>query len=187
MKQINSLAGKVLVAIPNTAHRDYHRGVLLVTNDWAAGTSMIMVNRQSNNSVSVNTVLENAGCPVSSWRGVVHYGGPEEQGRVQVVHSMDWAVANTRQLSEEIGITSELSILTAIAADEGPREWRCIVGQRSLAPGELEGELSGEYPWTPEHRWLTVDATIQTVFGMGDHHWIKTIEIAGQQRISTWF
>jgi putative AlgH/UPF0301 family transcriptional regulator len=188
MKTGKNLVGQLLVAIPNTYHTDYHRSLILVTSHWDAGSSMVIINRPSQNQVPVTAVLENAGIQCSEWKGLAYYGGPMEQNRVQIVHTLDWAVANTRQITDEIGITNETSILAAIAANEGPRAWRCVVGQRILGPGELEGEMSGEHPWSDGHRWLTVPAEVNTVFGgSGDQQWLNGIELAGRKEIASWF
>jgi putative transcriptional regulator len=187
-KQTAGLEGQVLVALPNTAHHDYRRAILLVTSHWQAGSSMIMLNKPSVNQVPVTTVLERSGIACLDWKGTVYYGGPDEPNKVQFLHTLDWAVANTQRINNHLGITSETSILAAIAANEGPRAWRCYIGQRILGPGELEGELLGEYPWIPGHRWLQVPADIMTVFaGEQDHQWISAVETAGRQEVSSWF
>jgi putative transcriptional regulator len=179
--------GQVLVAIPNTDHTEYNRGIMLVTSHWSAGSSMIMINKPAVNNIPVTAVLRNAGIAAYN-NDPVFYGGPDEPHRVQFIHTLDWAVPNTRQINDELGITSETSILAAIATDEGPEKWRCVMGQRVVSSGGLEGEMSGAHPWKPGHRWLTVPATADLIFkGTLDEQWLHAIDVAGKQEVANWF
>jgi putative AlgH/UPF0301 family transcriptional regulator len=187
MKPQKNLMGQILVAIPNTHHSHFVRGLLLVTSHWSVGTSSVMFNKPLNTNYTVGSVLRNAGIE-SNRREPLFFGGLDETNRVQFIHSLDWATPNTKQITEEIGLTADNSILTAIAADDGPRYWRCCMGQRMLVPGNLEGEILGEPPWDPGDRWMTVPATLDLVFsGTGDEQWISAIETAAKTEVDTWF
>jgi putative AlgH/UPF0301 family transcriptional regulator len=118
----------------------------------------------------------------------VFYGGGDENGKIQFVHTMDWSVPNTRHITSEIGVTSEVSILAAIARDQGPRLWRCIMGQRISNYGELESEVQGQVQWTNNPCWLTIPATPELIFsGLADEQWIHSIEEAGRKEVANWF
>ena len=182
------LTGQLLVAIPNTAHTAYSRGIMLVTSHWPSGSSMCMINKPySDNGFNVTQVMKSSGVECISKNPVFH-GGPDEPGRIQFVHSLDWQCPSTKVVSKEIGVTQEVSILAAIADDEGPDYWRCISGHRVGHHGQIEGELAGFDPWIPQHRWLIIPATIENVFGcIGDQQWLKAIETSSKIEVASWF
>ena len=61
MKPQKNLTGQILVAIPNTHHSHFVRGLLLVTSHWSVGTSSVMFNKPLNTNYTVGSVLRNAG------------------------------------------------------------------------------------------------------------------------------
>lgn len=188
----DSLLGQLLVAIPNTAHSGYIRGVMLVTAYWPDGAATTLINRPLRNGYTVGHIMQNSGidhrCP-----DPIYYGGPDEPGRIQFVHTLDWQCPGTKPLNNYLGVTAEMYILSAIPADTGPSHWRCIAGHRYLNnlpghPPTLHGELSGLPPWVPEHRWLTLPGTIESVFhNTGDDQWMNCITEAGKLKVSSWF
>lgn len=187
MTETTNLAGTLLVAIPNTAHSGYVRSVMLVTGHWSKGTSSVVLNRPFKTGITVGNIMYNAGIAYKCDEPVFE-GGPDQQGRIQFVHSLDWQCAGTKVLNEHIGVTVENSILTAIAQEEGPRLWRCIAGHRLLGPGFTEGELRGEPPWEPGHRWLTIPATIESTFiGLGDQQWLECVNEHTRQSVNHFF
>ena len=189
----NNHTGSLLVAIPNTAHHAYVRGVLLVTNEWNKGASMVQINRPMRNGLTVNSIMQASGIYSAMNNEPVFEGGPDEMSRIQIIHSLDWQCSGTRMLNSEIGSTTETSILSAIAAGDGPEYWRCIAGHRLLKnmpnhPPSLEGELSGLDPWEPGHRWLTLPATVEHVFtDVTDRQWLRCVEEHTKMAVSQFF
>ena len=96
----------------------------------------------------------------------VYLGGPVERGRVCVIHSSDWSSASTQEIVPGISITTDISILSAIAGQEGPEKYRLASGLSAWSAGQLDGEMKGVEPWTPTHRWLTVPATVENVLDL---------------------
>jgi putative transcriptional regulator len=188
MQYPEDLTGHLLVAIPNTAHTAYNRGIMLVTSHWPAGGASCMINKPIvDPGYSVTRIMSSSGIDFKS-NSPVFYGGPDEPSRIQFVHTLDWQCPSTKVLNKHIGVTQELSILSAIAADEGPEYFRCITGHRVSGPGHLDGELQGQAPWIPQHRWLVIPATVDTVFGqIGDQQWLNAISIGTKQEVANWF
>jgi putative AlgH/UPF0301 family transcriptional regulator len=187
MRDIDDLTGQLLIAIPNSAHTAYIRGVMLVTAHWPSGSAACVINRTIRNGYTVGNLMQSAGIDFPC-NEPIFAGGPDEPNRIQFIHSMDWQCSGTKQLNKHIGITNEMSILASISGSQGPRFWRCICGHRLLGPGHIEGELSGQEPWIPEHRWLTAPADLSTTFnGLGDEQWINAINESSKLEIATWF
>jgi len=182
-----NLTGQILVAIPNTAHEHYHRGLLLVTSHGRSFSNCIQFNKPILNGLNIGTIMAHSGLKYSG-NDPVYWGGPDEQSKVHFIHTLDWATASTRMLNENIGITTEISILAAISQGLGPIRWRCVIGSKNNKPGFLEGEMSGEYPWTKQHRWLTVPADPTYIFDkVGDDQWLEAVEAAGKLEVKAWF
>lgn len=188
MQHLEDLTGQLLVAIPNTAHTAYSRGIMLVTSHWPSGAASCMINRPvSELNCSVSNVMHSSGIEHIN-KSPVFNGGPDELGRIQFIHTLDWQCPSTKIITKEIGVTQEVSILAAIANDEGPKNWRCVMGHRISGPGHLDGEMAGVKPWLPEHRWLMIPATVETVFGqIGDQQWLNAINIGTKQEVANWF
>lgn len=187
MRTTDDLLGQVLIAIPNTAHTAYTRSIMLVTAHWPSGSASCVINRPLRNGFNVGSLMRNAGIDYAC-NEPLFAGGPDEPNRIQFIHSLDWQCSGTKELNNELGITNEMSILSAIAGGDGPRLWRCVCGHRLSGPGHLEGELSGMDPWIPEHRWLTAPAGTDLVFnGLGDEQWINAINESSKLEIATWF
>lgn len=184
----DDLTGHLLVALPKTAHTAYARGLMLVTSHWPAGCAMTQINKPiADRGFNVTQVMNSSGIECVS-KNPVFNGGPDDATRVQFIHTLDWQCPSTKILNKYIGITQEVSILTAIADDDGPDYWRCTVGHRLGHPGQIEGELRGLEPWIPEHRWLIVPATIENVFGqIGDAQWVQAVDEASKLEVAKWF
>lgn len=118
----------------------------------------------------------------------LYVGGPIERNRVCIVHSGDWIGNSSIQLTPDLYITTDISILAAIALRQGPEYYRTLCGVSSWAPGQLEGEMSGCEPWTSEHRWLTAPASISNVFEIEPKDlWVHTLAQAVQLEVKEWF
>jgi putative transcriptional regulator len=187
MERPDDLTGQLLVAIPNTAHTAYSRGIMLVTSHWPAGASSLMINQIAKNSLTVTALMHNMGIDYTC-NDPIFWGGPDDPTRIHFVHSLDWQCSSTKLVTEHIGVTQEMSILAAISSGDGPENWRCVIGHRISGPGHLDGELQGMPPWIPEHRWLTVPATPANVFrGIGDNQWLHTVNECSHKEVSSWF
>jgi putative transcriptional regulator len=192
MKDLSNMVGQLLVAIPNTAHTAYVRGVMLVTAHWPAGSASCLINKPLNNQQTVTTIMRNAGIDARSDEPIF-YGGPDETNRVQFIHTLDWQCASTKKITPGIGLTQELSILAAVARGQGPQYWRCIAGHRLLTnspglPDCIEGEISGMPPWNMGHRWLSLPATVANVFGsVGDEQWLEAVNESSRLEVDSWF
>jgi len=187
MEYLDELTGRLLVSLPMTAHNQLARSVMLVTANWPTGSSSMMLNKPLTNGYNFSIVMRNAGLEYTSL-DPVFLGGPHEQNRIQVIHTLDWQCNGTKTLSRNLGVTGELSVLAAIGRGEGPRLWRCIAGHRLTGPDELTNEIHGVPPLTPDHGWLILEATMGNVFTTtGDEQWFNAIEESSRLHVASWF
>lgn len=186
MTGFNSLAGQVLVSQPKNISPHFSKSIVLVVQHGVNGAWGVVVNKESN-TLDMSTVMNAGGI---EYKGIqkAYLGGPVEPARVHVVHTMDWFSSSTLQITPELGITGDMTILAAIAANEGPQLWRAGVGLAAWSAGQLEGEQSGISPWTPDHRWLTAPATPDICLsGSGEEQWQRAISHCVNQKIADLF
>lgn len=186
MTSTESLSGKILVAPPKHLEGHFSKTVVLVAQHGLTGAWGVVVNRQAR-TVNMQNIMNAAGIEYSGHEPIF-VGGPVEPTRVQVVHSLDWHSTSTLRITDNIGITGDLSVLAAIAANEGPKLYRAGVGLAVWSAGQLDGEMSGKEPWRKEHQWLTNEATVELCLtGAGEEQWQRAIDECINQRIATLF
>lgn len=185
MKGSLNLTGHIIVAQPKGIESIFSRGVILVAKHTAESSWGVMVNKPTA-KVSLSQVMQSTGIDYKGQQPI-YIGGPVDTHRVHVVHTIDWKSPSTILITPDIGITSEMSVMAAIAANEGPNLYRVCVGLCGWGPGQLEGEYRGLPPWKPEHRWLDAPATIESIFDLqNDDQWEKCIDVVASTKVSDW-
>jgi putative transcriptional regulator len=114
---------------------------------------------------------------------LVLFGGPVERERGFVLHSDDYAVAqSTVKVGPGLALTATREVLEAMADEDlRPRKSVLALGYAGWDGGQLEHELA-------HNVWLTCEADDELVFG-GDHEhkWGMALERLGvhPERLST--
>ena len=97
--------------------------------------------------------------------GVAHlpigHGGPVDEHRGFVLHSVDYCGESTIPISETVFLTSTTHVLRMIASGRGPDRSAISLGYSGWGPGQLEAEML-------DNSWLTLDADPVLVFDQ-DH------------------
>jgi putative transcriptional regulator len=185
MKGSLNLTGHILVAQPKGPDSLFSRSVIVIAQHTVEGAWGLMVNKPTT-KVSIGQVMASSKLSYSG-HDEIYVGGPVETHRVHVIHSLDWACSSTMPITSEIGVTSEVSIMAAIAGGVGPKLFRTCVGHAGWAAGQLDGEYKGLPPWKPEQRWLDAPATIDSIFDLtNDAQWEKCIDIVAASKVSDW-
>lgn len=186
MSTTKFLSGQLLIAQPKNQDRYFSRTVVLVAQHSESGAWGVVVNKPAK-TVTMVDIMSAVGIEYSNSE-MIFVGGPVEPTRVHVIHTLDWCSPSTLKISKDIGITGDISILSAISAGSGPSLYRAGVGLSVWSAGQLDGEQGGKAPWTPEHRWLTTPATIELCLqGSGQEQWQRAIDDSVQQQIATLF
>ena len=155
------LTGQCLIAMPNMKDDRFSRAVILVTSHNDEGAMGIVVNRQVVQP-TFGMVLDELDIPKDGSRDLhdavpIFEGGPVEQGRGFVVHSLDYRQANTIQVGRRYGLTTTLEILRNIAGGGPPGRFLLALGYAGWGAGQLEQEIA-------ENAWLTCDAGDDVLF-----------------------
>lgn len=182
----NFLNGQLIIAQPRSQDNNFSKTMVLIAQHSVAGAWGVIVNKQAK-TIDMSTVMSVVGIDYES-DIPIYIGGPVEPTRVHVIHTLDWISNSTLKISDDIGITGDVSILAAISQNQGPRLYRAGVGLSVWGAGQLEGEQAGLAPWNESHQWLTTPATVELCLtGTGDEQWQQAIDASINQRISDLF
>ena len=175
MNNSNFLNGQILVSQPKNLDHHFSKSVVLMAQHSITGAWGVIVNKPAR-TVTMQNIMIAAGIEYQGPE-LVYLGGPVESTRVHVIHTLDWSSPSTLKITDQIGITGDISILSAISAGEGPKLYRTGVGLSVWSAGQLDGEQSGLDPWNDSHRWLTTPATIDLCLtGAGEEQWQRAID-----------
>lgn len=81
---------------------------------------------------------------------LIRMGGPVDENRGFILHSSDYEADATIPVTEDISLTSTLSILHDIANQRGPRQAMVSLGYAAWEYNQLEQEIA-------DNDWLTLD------------------------------
>jgi putative transcriptional regulator len=182
-----NLTGHILAMPPRGSNDSiFEKSVVLIAQHKNDGAWGLIVNK-INTKITLDKIMESAGINDYLYTDTVYTGGPVEQQRVHILHTLDWRGMTTIPITSEIGVTGDISVLAAISRGEGPRLFRTYVGLSAWSSGQLEGEYKGLPPWNTKHSWLDAPATIDSVFNLkGDDQWEQAIDIIATAKVSDW-
>jgi putative transcriptional regulator len=173
-RDAGSLAGQLLVAAPELADPNFaHTIVLMIAHD-AEGAFGLVVNRPYG-TAPLGAFLRRMGeDPGEAEREVAFfYGGPVEAGIGFVTHGNDYAIGATRNVTEQLRVTSDPQVLVDILHGRGPAQALITLGYSGWGPGQLERELA-------RHDWLTAPAAADLVLEMApEARWEAAMARAG--------
>lgn len=171
----DTLAGKLLVAMPGIGDPRFNRSVILMCahdSDHAMG---LIINKPKD-EVTVSDVLEHLGLEAEAGVGArtVLDGGPVRPDRGFVLHSEDFAAGDaTQSVGPGVRLTATRDVLAAVASDHAPVRFVLVLGCAGWGAGQLEDELR-------QNAWLIIDADDAIIFSdaYGDK-WADAIKRLG--------
>lgn len=158
----NSLAGKLLLAMPALGDPRFYRAVIFMCAHDEKGAMGLVINhvmpgiefrnllKQLKISSDINVDLRKFQLPVMA-------GGPVEGSRGFILHSHDFRQKDTVEVGDFYGITGTIEALKAIAAGKGPDHLLFILGYAGWGPKQLDKEIQ-------ENSWLVADSDPNIIF-----------------------
>ncbi len=158
---MTSLAGQLLVAMPQMQDPRFARAVILMCAHNEEGAMGLVVNKLLD-QITLPELMQQLGIEMAavSGRPPVHFGGPVECGRGFVLHSPDYVENGTLVIGDAMALTATLDILRAIGRGAGPKRSLLALGYAGWGPGQLDAEIQA-------NGWLNVAADDEIVFGPG--------------------
>ena len=178
--------GYVLAAHPRRQEPVLRRGVILVIDHDDTGAIGLQINKPFTNDITFATVMHNVGLTTDIDQPLYN-GGPESSNRIHVIHSLDWYSPTTIKVTDTIGVSNDVSVLTAISENEGPEHFRVVAGFARWLPKHLDGEIAGTDPWHITQSWSYAPADLETVFSGDDiDQWHTVIDKSSRLQTATW-
>jgi len=170
----------LLVAVPRIADVRFRNSViLLVSNDLSDGSLGICLNRP------MDVVVSDLGIPGSEkiHQLPVYWGGPCEPTTLWMLHSPDWSIDDTYELTPEWSMTSSWSMFENLDAYSRPAAMRLFAGYCHWAPGQLSWEVSGEPSF-----WLTAESVppVEMFDFEEGNMWTNATKLSASQAIQSW-
>ncbi len=174
----DSLAGQMLIAMPNMGDPRFDRSVIFLCahdEDHALG---VIVNKPLDD-IDLSELLEQLEItPKENADDTpVFFGGPVQTERGLVLHTLDYQLETTLPLGDGLGLTASRDILVDIAGKEpkhpAPRRYLLAIGHAGWGPGQLEKEIA-------MNAWAHCEADEAIIFnGAKDALWKRALEKLG--------
>lgn len=177
--------GHLLIANPNNPKDHLSRSVMLVVSH----TPHMSVALQVNNPVEdIDLKLVSQGLGIDySYTDPVYYGGNTNTHKIHVVHSAEWEGPTTIKLNNEIAVSSDITVITAIADGTGPNFYRACAGYWIWKDGFLATQLDPR-SYDDPHKWEITPSTIENIFNSeGPDQWRFALEDCARYQVNEWF
>lgn len=181
MSKIN-YQGKLLIANPLVADSAINESVFIVVDQSSVGINTICINKTYNNNSSMfSDVMTSLGLNSSYCESLLYVGGVESRNRIFLLHSMDWSGLTTVQLTDDIGFTSDISILTALSENQGPEYFKPCAGFNRWDLRDFEEDIKNS-------KFSTADANLEICFEVDDlDMWKSSLYLSAKQQVDKWF
>jgi len=155
-----NLKGHLLIAMPGMEDARFARTVILICSHSEDGSMGFILN-QPVTSPTFSEILDELGLEKSTRIGnpdvPIFKGGPVEQGRGFVIHSLDYSSTTSARVDDLAAVTATLDILRKLASEEPPQDSIMLLGYAGWSEGQLEEEIA-------QNGWLTMPANRKLVF-----------------------
>jgi putative transcriptional regulator len=155
------LEGHVLIAMPGMPDPKFKEAVVFLCAHSERGAMGLVLNKIVGNITFLDLLKQLRIRPQSRRVPgvVVQFGGPVETGRGFVLHSPEYSAGEaTVHVGPNIGLTTSVDVLKAIADGQGPRASMLALGYAGWGAGQLEREFG-------QNGWITCPADDYLLFG----------------------
>ena len=155
-----------MVATDEMADPRFAETVIYIVKHDAKGTVGLIINRPMAKG-TLDDLLKGFGVQAKNPRGeiVIHFGGPVNQLQGFLLHSDDVLLDSSTRVNNGIAMTSDLEMIEAIAAGQGPRQYLFTLGCAGWSSGQLAAEIAA-------NSWFTIPADPSLIFAdEADRKW----------------
>lgn len=182
--------GLLLGGNPSNPADFLYKGVILLFHQVNSSILGLQLNRELSH-ISLSRIVSNLGFELSREldNDVVYYGGALSTNRMHFVHSLDWFSSSTIVVNKSIGVTSDLSILSAICSNEGPRSYRACAGSWRWDLETLREQIFNLDPEVePQaHLWEVASVSSSLVFDRsGEDQWSAVMRSSAESQSKGW-
>ncbi|MEP5153543.1 YqgE/AlgH family protein [Planktotalea sp.] len=171
----DDLTGKCLIAMPDMGDPRFSGSVVFLCAYSPEGAMGLIVNKRVD-GVHLTDLLDQLSIPKGDTQDSfpIYYGGPVENGRGFVLHSLDYhSDLSTMKVADTFAMTATIDVLEDIGAGRGPQNALVLLGYAGWGPGQLEAEIAS-------NGWLIGDVSSDVIFEAADSDkWPKALEAMG--------
>ena len=183
-----SLTGKLLISHPNCPKDSiFYKTVIYLYQDLLDNGSIgVILNKPS--EFTLQHILADKKIDADNRTVPLYHGGPVNTNALILLHTNEWNSLNTAHASNGLCVSSDTFMLEKIANKDEPKNWKLFGGLCGWAPGQLQAELEGKYPYRPENSWLIAEANLHFIFKVQtEKKWSKAIEMSRSQMFDQYF
>lgn len=186
MTQHKKYQGQLMAANPGNPEDGLYKSVILLINYSPKKAIGLQINYQISN-FNLQSVSNDIGIDYQG-DDPIYYGGNVFSNKIHVIHSTDWSGLSTVQISDELAVTNDLSVLAALSCNEGPEFFRACAGHwcwdNGILPKQLDPKTNSKLP----HKWELAPADITSVFEYdGVEQWANTLKTSTKMQVAAWF
>lgn len=158
---MESLSGNFLISTPQMPDPRFQEQVIFLCAHNEEGAMGLVINNP-NLEITLREVLQGASLPVPEGDlPHIYMGGPVETDAGFILYSADYTNSNALEVTSEIFLSRDSSILDDISSDKGPAHYLFMLGYAGWGSGQLESELV-------DNSWLTVPGNFDILFNTPD-------------------
>lgn len=172
------LAGQFLIAMPNMADPRFERTVLLTVSHDEDHAMAVIVNKPVSD-VTMGELLDKLELDANRAveRDPIFFGGPVHTELGLVLHTLDYQLEETMEITPRIGLTATREVLVDIGGRDrlrpAPKHYLLAIGYAGWTGGQLEDELA-------MNAWAHCAADEEIVFAADPNRsWAKALERLG--------
>ena len=149
--------GQLLLSMPAMPDPRFKKSVIAMCRHDANGALGINLGELVE-GIDLHRLMNQVGIdPRDAPNVPVHKGGPVDNGRGFIVHSLDYKTADVLNVGDKWGLSGSLELLRAIANGKGPKHWLVALGYSGWSAGQLESEMAMQ-------GWLLANCEHDTLF-----------------------
>jgi putative transcriptional regulator len=164
------LTGQLLIAMPAMQDPRFTQSVIYMCAHTPDGAMGLIINRPVVKPTFGDLLRQLKVEPHPPNRRIrLCAGGPVENARGFVLHTIDWVGEGSLKVNEAFALTASLDVLQVIAEGGGPRECLLALGYAGWGPGQLDQEIH-------QNAWLSGPADESLLFDAShDTKWVRAL------------
>ena len=168
------LTGQILIAMPAMTDPRFTKSVIYICVHNEEGAMGLVVNKTID-SLAFPELLKQLDIGVHGIIGdrPIYHCGPLDTGRGFILHSLDYQQDSTISITEGLGLTVTIDVLSDIAENRGPAQSLLALGYAGWGPNQLDDEIQ-------QNAWLQSSADRELIFNLqNDKKWECAISSIG--------
>ncbi len=185
---MQNYTGYLLASHPLRKETNFQQGVIFTVDYTSKGVYGLQINKPMPTGLKFIDVMEKLNFSINfiDQELPVYFGGLSNTARVYILHSSEWSSSTTIKYNSHISLTSDISILSAISVNQGPKYFRAIIGTHFWNNNLLDKEM--EMNDNNFNHWYYTPAKIKLVFSSDQkEQWINVLKSVGKNQINKWF